>query len=352
MDMGGAPSSLTDKNSTRIDTSKNCKVQAVAFDFALLTSAIEEAGHGKGTRQTPSHQSPSETDEKLGHVKPDTNMVNQIANLLNINLGGKDSKKESTKDDDDDLSLLLGHDRKDETTSKDNKSTEKKSQTKSDLFSNDIRSKYADKLQKKGMGGITGVDIAKQQVEETMQRGDAGGHLAARKIAMAEGTSAKKWLALSGTGQVLRYLTQRSMKIILLPQPVKEINPQEGTQMEDLSKQLNDVVFDVLVKDGSLGVAATIGTILKKVQPMDPNLLLVVSDRDDYLKSAKEAGMTTCRIRPPNARRGNISTNYMASSIPEVKNVVDEINTESRSTLFSRERETTQQRATRWTSVL
>jgi hypothetical protein len=57
-----------------------------------------------------------------------------------------------------------------------------------------------------------------------------------------------------------------------------------------------------------------------------PDRCLCVSDRDIILKGAKEAGMLTLRIRPPNARRGNVSTNYTVETVTETQTIVNEIN--------------------------
>lgn len=95
--------------------------------------------------------------------------------------------------------------------------------------------------------------------------------------------------------------------------------------MEDFKKQLNDIAFEYIFKDGTIGTSELVETSLQKLE-IDANRVLLVSDRDDYLRSAKEAGMMACRIRPANTRRGNISAHYMVPSVPEVQDVVNEIN--------------------------
>ena len=327
LDMGGAPSALNDKSSARINASKNCRVQAVAFDFHVLTSAVADPSKQQQD-DTPSRK--TSLDEKsasssvLGNVLPDTNAVQQVASLLRVNLGGDSSSERDKTYEMDDLSILTGEKKP---------LTEKKKPTpdKNHSIMSDIRSKYADKLAQRGLGGVSGVDLAKKQVEETLKRGDAGGHLAARKIAINEpSTLGKRWIAQTGTGSLLQYMTQRSIKICLLPKPSNgsayvEDTEDEGALMVDFTRQLKDVVFDVLLKDGSDGAKFLVKQALEKLN-LHPNLILLVSDRDDYLKAAKEIGMITCRIRPTNARRGNISSNYMIPSIPEVRSVIDDMN--------------------------
>lgn len=95
--------------------------------------------------------------------------------------------------------------------------------------------------------------------------------------------------------------------------------------MEDMKKQLFDVEFDLLCKDGTDGAKMVIAKSLESLH-LDPTNVLLVSDRDDYLRAAKDCGMVTCRIRPLNKPRGNISTDYSVPTVPEVKDVINEIN--------------------------
>jgi methionine salvage enolase-phosphatase E1 len=92
-----------------------------------------------------------------------------------------------------------------------------------------------------------------------------------------------------------------------------------------MKSQLFDVSFDLLFKDGTLGANNVIAKSLKSFN-LDPTNVLLVSDRDDYLRAGKDCGMVTCRIRPLNAPRGNISTHYSVPLVPEVKDVINEIN--------------------------
>ena len=202
----------------------------------------------------------------------------------------------------------------------------------------DPRAKYADKLRKKLDGGLAGVENMKAQQEDALKRGDAAGHLAARKIASSQpvGTGSK-WLAATGTGNLLVYLTNRSMKIALLPIPQnadKESNDAAARRMDDLEQQLPQVRFDLLVKDGHLSPGDILGNIQDKTD-VTSGSILVVSDRDDYLREAKERGYYTCRIRPKNAPRGNVTTNYTVSEIKEVEDVCNELNGISFNTVFS-----------------
>lgn len=324
LDMGGAPSSHTDKSKTRINASKNCKLQAVCFDFQVLTkyTSKQDSETNNQTRKDA-----GDTPKLQKDATPDASMVQHVADLLNVNLGGLPSSKRK-QEPQDDLSLLMGsHDIK-----------EKNQEKKNPLFG-DIRSKYADKLKKRGLdGGLAQVELAKHQVEETLKRGDAAGHLQARKIAAANPISRQQsWMALTGTGALLQYLTQRSIHIVLLPRPSTpddELNEEEGECMQDFARQLkSDVVFSQLVKDGRPGAVNLVHKALQGLQ-LDPNLVLFVSDRDDYLRAAKEANMMTCRILPANGRRGNISAHFMVPNLTGVQDVVNEINGISYNAVF------------------
>eukprot|EP00543_Licmophora_paradoxa_P015016 CAMPEP_0202470720 /NCGR_PEP_ID=MMETSP1360-20130828/82384_1 /ASSEMBLY_ACC=CAM_ASM_000848 /TAXON_ID=515479 /ORGANISM="Licmophora paradoxa, Strain CCMP2313" /LENGTH=126 /DNA_ID=CAMNT_0049096513 /DNA_START=123 /DNA_END=503 /DNA_ORIENTATION=- len=124
------------------------------------------------------------------------------------------------------------------------------------------------------------------------------------------------------------------MRLALLPVPNNKEARLEGQRMKDFMKQLPQVSFDLLLKEGE-----QTGSILDNLlEGLDSDALatLVVSDRDDYLRSAKEAGMVTCRVRPhPNAPRGNISAHYNVTNLADVQDVVNEINGISFNAVFS-----------------
>jgi len=73
-------------------------------------------------------------------------------------------------------------------------------------------------------------------------------------------------------------------------------------------------------------VAQMVITARKALSCDRDNAILLVSDQDSYLKAAKDMGMVTCRIRPKNAKRGNVSTTYEVETILQVENVVNEMN--------------------------
>ena len=348
LDMGGAPSAANDRTLIRtVNASKNSKLQAVAFDFEIL---IRRSGSSGSSKSTASQQAATNTSTTKLNTRPhaDTERINQMASLLNVDMDSNQTFKNPYKEQIQSASSLsaklLG-----QTSSNDTPTPPAEAPLSSPDFSpsssssnnnplEDIRAKYAKKLK----GGLAGIELAKSQVEDSLSKGDAAGHLAARKIAMKQPTTtqsnrsgkATKWMANFGASKLLTYLTHRSIRIALLPSPshVGDALRQEQEQdhMQDLATQLKDVVIDVTVpslmeKDGAAIVTSLKKNVLQEFG-MDPGSVLLVSDRDDYLRAAKEVGMMTCRLQPKNARRGNITAHYTSPSVEEVQEVVNEIN--------------------------
>lgn len=323
LDLGGIPAASTGTRMRPTDASKNSRVRAIAFDFDLLIRSVEPTG--EAAKEETQKSKVESRDDKGSSIAPDVGMVSQMASLLKVKLGGTAHQR----DDMDDLSLLTGE-KTSSTTGKIEEPTSSSSNTNIDVFSSvggsDIRSKYASKLRNKldGSGGVAGIDRARQEAEAMLKGGDATGHLAARAAAVSQGGSDRRWMAMTGTGTLLQYVSNRSIKLALLPIPTNIKASQEGARMVDLTKQLPNVVFDVLHKEGS-----EVPDIVKEVSrdlQIDRVATMVVSDREDYLREAKQAGMITCRVRPnPNAPRGNVSAHYNISKIAEVQDIVNEI---------------------------
>ena len=346
MDMGGSPAAATSLNKSSIpNTSKNSKIQAVAFDFELLCHNIHgEAdtvkadptkigGSGAGAGDNLSSSSSSEKQ-----VQPNVDKVKEFANLLNVDLGTPERNKKPSSPQEDDLSLLeqqispKAKPEQDKTIQRPSETTTYKPP------GQDIRAKYAGKLHKKGIdGGVSGLELAKYQIEDTLKKGDAAGHLNARKIAASQ-VQGTKWMSLTGTGKLLQTLTHRSIKIALIPRQKKAphadplgLNDDQSPQqlMEDLKNQLRDVEFNVLVEqtsdDSPNGIEKMVKQALEGLG-VEPKVILFVSDQDASLRVAKDLGMATCRIRPPNTRRGNVSAHYTVKDIFGVQDVVNEMN--------------------------
>lgn len=330
LDLGGAPSGFTDRTTIcrTVDASKNCRLQAICFDFETLTQSLDHRSAAESPTSSPSSGGGTTTNPsqqpfaapRLGDVRPDTTKIEQIAGLLKVDLGSsKTSPARARPDDDDaddDLSLLTGE-------------TKQPPQTPS--WSTDIRAKYAAKLSEKGVSGKKGGAV------DSTQQGDASFHLAARHWVASADTptdtaagqgGATRWMARTGTGHLLQYATQRSIRLAMVPSHPGSEHPDEAEaqQMQALQRQLPEVVWDALVTDGTENAPNLLEQALVGLEKPPAAATLLVSRRDEYLRAAREAGWMTCRIRPKNAPRGNVSTHFTVESIPDVKQVLDEIN--------------------------
>lgn len=348
LDMGGMASASVD---TSLDVGKNNKVKAIALDFDLITRSIgkdkqkvvEEMGGKNPLKEMNNFASADKKSEDNSNILPDTVLVQDMAKLLNVQLGDENTEpsKKRIDEKDDDLSLLLGspEQRKDKSKAK---SEEKREVSNFDPSATDIRSRYAAKLRSKVEGGLAGVELAKSKKEESLKMGDAAGHLVARSIAASNtvSTSGSKWMASTGVGSLCSFLSNRSMKIALIPTPSLKNNDEVErirVAMQDLSKQLPQVKFTLLGMDKDTegrNAKEILESILSRIEA-EPISTIVVSDRDDYLGSARDLGIFTCRIRKKNAPRGNITTNYSVERADEVIDVVNELNGISYNTVFN-----------------
>jgi beta-phosphoglucomutase-like phosphatase (HAD superfamily) len=320
LDMGGMPSAASDQSSIRaVGASKNSKLQAIAFDFDVLTRSLEEAEkeQQQQQQQQETKKDISATPETLAPVQPDLDRIQQLASLLGVSV---ETGTPST------TTTLAA------ATTKPSNRLLKKTQP-----HEDVRAKYAKKLQ----GGLAGIELAKSKVEDSSKGGDAAGHLAARQMATHEkAVSPTKWMAMTGTGRLLSFLTHRSIQIALLPNPRETDGPKQEAQqtaMQTLTKQLKGVVFDcILALDSQKSLDQTLQTGVLDELGLHANRVLVVSDRDEYLKAARDLGMITCRLQRKNTRRGDITALYNVASIPDVQELVNDINGISFNTVLNR----------------
>lgn len=332
LDMGGVAPIKADTN-CRMDMGKNNKVRSIALDFDLIARNIERDkkadGSASSTRSnagpvTTGRLSQETTTTVITKITPDSGMIQSIANLLNVKLGISGGKKKDEFAEDDDLSALESS----PVASTVQDAPPGKRAVKPVKLSppmSDVRDKYAEKIKRKLDGGsLAGVDLAKY--EKIEQKGDAF-HIQARTIAAAEPVmkSGSKWLANTGTGNLLTYLTNRSIKVALVPKPNTKDN-EVGDDMDSLSRQLPNVRIHAKIKDGEREPGDILNEVLSEADGIPEIATLVVSDRDDYLKAARGMGMYTCRVQLKNVRRGSCTTDYTVSSIAEVQDILNDIN--------------------------
>jgi hypothetical protein len=365
LDLGGAPSAPVE--SKLVNTAKNLAIQAVCFDFRLLiySSVSVPASSSEIDPDNSSHPVPPL------RIEPDLEKVQGIANLLNVELGGTSRGSARSPEFQDDLSLLLDEADLPEILQSRQQGTVKAvdnhvalKQGSSDSHAGtDIRAKYAQRLMEKGVTGGA-AELARNDKQQDSGKLDAKSHFAARAAAMAaplgpklssDGDSAvaSRWMALNETGSLLGALCERSIRLALLPLPLQtslvEVRKewQEMNQFrhqlppsikfhycghaknamdqngEDRSKILATLETSLINRDAS----AIVGEILASFDDIKGRHIMFVTDRDDYIRAAKEANMTTCRLRvKPNAPRGNTSPHYTITSISEVRDIVDEMN--------------------------
>ena len=327
LDMGGAPSGSTDQSRSLRppNVSKNSKLQAVAFDFEILTRSLQEAKPAVAPTQTTSNPTVSAVSVP---VTPDLNRIQQIASLLNVAV--------------DTGTVEIPTSAAAPPTPQKSAPAPPAAAMADFVGYQDIRAKYASKLK----GGVYGVELAKSKTEDALKGGDAPGHWAARKLAMqtspSDASSPNKWMALSGTGQLLSYLTHRGIKIALLPNTRLKDPQRQDTEfkyMSEFNRQLKDIVVDAVVPyddNGTKGIESMLQQGVIHDLDIHPNKILLVSDKDEYLSMGKDLGMITCRLRPKNARRGNIAAHFNAEDVASVQEVVNEISGISFSAVLNR----------------
>ncbi|GKY98009.1 hypothetical protein MPSEU_000759000 [Mayamaea pseudoterrestris] len=351
LDLGGSPTDHSTKLVRTVNASKNSKIQAVCFDFDVLTMSDDESMRSQvaALKQNDTNTNSTSTKAK-STILPDMHSVQQVAKLLNVNLDSlSDPSKSAGRGDklsakeERDLERMIGG----SSSGKDARAAESQNKLTGpknyNPFDSDIRSKYAAKLAQKGASPST-------SAASDSSRGDASFHLAARAAAVAETSSSPasnhKWLAQTGTGALLQYLTKRSIFLALLPKPVDSDETAAALSfrdMQDFANQIKStVVIDVLTQHKGAGdkenqrqqlsssssIAQQLlqSTLHDLNYAKEPSKVLMVSDRDDYLKAAKNLSCFTCRIHRAGTPRGNVSAHYTVSSVSKVQGVVDEMN--------------------------
>ena len=137
-------------------------------------------------------------------------------------------------------------------------------------------------------------------------------------------------------GSLLDYVTGRAIRIGLISaRGLHEGGGKTEEEMKRYKLQVPSVNFSWLGVHQSAGdqdvVLDAMDGLRKPSQEGGPSFdilakeIMIVSDRDDLLRSARDSGCFTCRVRPPNGRRGDISTNWTVEKVEEVEGVLDEI---------------------------
>jgi len=362
LDMGGMPSGGGNLSKNIIvDTGKNNKLRAIVLDFELISRNIQDHRQqhqnfdknnvGDRLSSLSSSEKKSYTSGKLlgnDKIGPDVSMVQSIAKVLNIDLPSGDGDHDLVRGrstfskETDDLSLLENMTNSDDVHSTNSGPSHINRKKIYNSAVTDVRIKYADKLHAKLEGGLSRVDRMKEDRIEALKRGDAAvGHFAARKAAVLQtvADSGPKWMATTGTGALLSYLTNRSIRICLVPRPDEGLSKASTIveEMESLVKQLPNVRFHYLAKDLTLTEEELLQNTYESFKNEFNDLaVLVVSDKDSYLRAARNRGMYSCRVRRKNSPRGNCTTDFTVEDISNVEQVVNEINGISFNAVFAK----------------
>jgi hypothetical protein len=262
-----------------VHPSKNRQVQAICFDFDVLTRSVDksekEAAKEKSSRGAG-------RDTNIGIGTPNASVVQEIATVLKVELqtARQEVKRLPTEARKMTCHRLVSHPKR---RGRNTYNTIKMSKV-------SLSRTFAPngKLSKKIEGGMAGVALAKHETETN--KGDAAGHMAYRKSPPPNQLRDDGWPS-DRNWAFIAVLDPEVDEIALLPRP-EEIDGEEGERMEDMKKQLFDVGFDL---------CKMVHWVPKHQQSLeslqlDPTNVLLVSTEYDYLRAAKDCGMVTVGI--------------------------------------------------------
>ena len=351
--------------------SKNNKVRAILFDFNLVSiqgahdpiARKNEIQAMKGFNTTNSE--PTKTTTTNGLAEDFSSFVAKHAALLNVKLGSEMKPNVPASESKDDLSKLIGSQEqlfnsqieniKDEEMKasavdgvqafKNNEKLKKKNQIDGEV---DVRNKYAQALKKKGLG-LAGIERINLDKTEQLSKGDSSVHMNARQMALQRDEDKLygddgdlRWMVANGVAALCHYLASRGMKMGIITSPKELEEEKVRADMMRFTKQLETFEFHHIgnnpyAMNDNLSVQNKEEIILKSAfdsflsedpnfTSVEPKHILVCTSSDSIIKSSRDAGYFTCRIRAPNAIRGEITANYVVETLEQVEDIVNEIN--------------------------
>ena len=135
-------------------------------------------------------------------------------------------------------------------------------------------------------------------------------------------------------------LPKNLSSIITVPISTNKENKDENDDapiMDALQQQLQDITFHYLHKGNQLkNGTEIISKCVTELKIGNANSIVMVSDKDQYIKAAKDVGMVTIRVCPPNSRRGNVSAHYTVQTVPETQDIINQINGISFNTVLNK----------------
>lgn len=351
MDLGGVPISKVKGDAYKGSLLKNLKVRGILLDFHLVRTGKGQAASEPGKPSSTSSSS-SSFMQALNPLKaavsslsspsppsPVASVVSDFAALLKVQLGSTATFANPSAASDD-LSLLgVERPRRERpaspppaqqedpiytTSTRPNSSllavaeaegaaAFKLTQASKSSSVEDVRLKYGSKLLKKGVGlsgleSVVNADSTTTSGGKGAKAGDASFHLSARAMALriddaeaTAGESSGRWMVANGMGTFMNFVSDRALKVGLVASDKRHEGKLTVEEMDAYVKQLGHHEFHYVGRDisdkGDDKNAESIVQAINKMKgegehviELGPQHLMVVSDRDDLLKAARNVG--------------------------------------------------------------
>lgn len=181
-----------------------------------------------------------------------------------------------------------------------------------------VQSKYVNKVKSK-LGGISLLETVAslQNIQSDAQM------LNNAKLLKqpSEATKPSRWLLKEGFGDIIDYINNRNIKIILLP--IESDLDNSFKTISHLKQQLSDINFQVL--DKSLDINKNFDDIQLKLGLKSSNNIMIVSTIPNYLQLAKSKGYYTCKYINNDSNSFYSTEDYKATKPIEIQDAIEDI---------------------------
>ncbi|CAM9356655.1 unnamed protein product, partial [Choristocarpus tenellus] len=315
-----SPADLKAPLPEKYSVGKNLQLQAVLFEYGLLSRTFAEKGRPddvlirgniKGPHTTPSHRAiPSSprseaTGDQINLVAEMTGLIGKARDTMDIPSGRFMDVGRTLIDT---LKNSVGHDEKESQPKEILKSATHRCKDPENTHQMDVKAKYMAKFLKK-TGGRTRLPADPS--------GDADLLKAARISVDAAAPPPAAWMLREGAGELLLYLAARSMRLGVIAGP--------NTTQEEFSR------FVVQLREQDVGLKTVITPEEVEAKGLESCLhiasqslgakgggVMVVSSDDPILGAASVVGMHTARYHQLNTRRGSVIATSVVRDIDEV----------------------------------
>lgn len=134
--------------------------------------------------------------------------------------------------------------------------------------------------------------------------------------------SSSRWLLKPGMGDVLDNIDRRTIQLIIIAK--KSTKDFIVKQFQEQNSGIR--FFEIIHLSKFTHPTSSIFADLEKRLMHPTTETLVVSSSDDILMSGKDNGNFTCRYRAENDLYGQVTTDYIATTATEIKDVVEDLN--------------------------